>query len=97
MHTQSVGGRRVAPDDRVVTGERTRRVVRGTDHRPLAAAGQVDERTGLQDLVGAQDVGLDAVGEVQQGLVPLDLQGVGAVAQVELALRAELDVEVEVP
>src|SRR5207244_1374266 len=40
-------------------------------------------------------VGLHTVGLVQQRLVPLDLERVGRVAEIQLTLRRELDVEVE--
>ncbi len=89
------GGLRVPPDDRVVPGERAGRVVRRAEHRQLAAAAEVDQRTHLEDLVGSEDVGLHAERPVQGGLLPLDLQGVLRVAEIELSLGAELDVESE--
>jgi hypothetical protein len=86
------GGLREPPHDRVVPGERAGRVVRGAHHRQLAAAAQVHQRTHLEDLVRSEDVGLHAECPVQGGLLPLDLEGVLGVTEIELTLGAELDV-----
>ena len=65
------------------------------EHRQLTAGGEVDERMQSRDLLGRDDVGFHTVGVVQQGLVPFDLERIGGVAEIQLALGRVLDVEVE--
>ena len=60
--------------------EGARWVVGGPDDRELAAPGEVDERIHAGDVVRCQDIGLHAVGAVQQRLVPFDLEGIDGVA-----------------
>ena len=97
MHRHPPSLRRggVPPHHRIVPRERARRVVRRPDDGQLAAAGEVDERAHLQGLLRGEDVGLDAERPVEQGLLALDLERIRRVAQVELALVGEQDVEVE--
>ena len=85
----------VSPHDGVVMHERTRWVVRGAEHRLVASALEIDERTAPAHLLGIEDPGVDAVGRVQQRLIALRLKRVLRVHEIELALRAEHHVVVE--
>ncbi len=95
VHTPTGGGLRVAPHHGVVSGERAGRVIRGAQHRQLTAPAEVHERAHLEDLVGSEDVGAHAERSVQRGLLAFDLQRVLRVADIELPLVREQDVEVE--
>ena len=86
---------RVSPHDRIMARDGSRRVVGRPEHRQLTAGGEVDERMQSRDLLRRHDVRLHTVGVVQQGLVPFDLERIGGVAEIQLALRRVLDVEVE--
>ena len=65
------------------------------EDRQLTAGGEVDERMQSPDLLRRDDVRLHTVGAVQQGLVPFDLERIGGVTEIQLALGRVLDVEVE--
>ena len=87
--------RRVPPHDRVVAREGPR----GWNDAPTTGSSPPPVRSTSGfircDLLRRQDVRLHAVGAVQQRLVALHLQRVVRVAEVELALRREQQVEVE--
>jgi hypothetical protein len=95
LHPEPLCGLRVRPHHRVVSGERTRRVVRGAEDGELPAAGEIDERADLECAVGREDLGANTERAVQRGLLPFDLQRVLGVTQIDLALGREQDVHVE--
>jgi hypothetical protein len=95
VDAQACGRRRVAPHDRIVARDGSGRMVRRPEHRQLTAGGEVDERMQPRDLLWSDDVRFHTVGVVQQGLVPFDLERIGGVAEIQLALGRVLDVEVE--
>jgi hypothetical protein len=72
-------------------------VVRGAEDGQLAAAVEVDERADVQDLLGPEDVRVDAERAVQRDLLPFHLERVLGVAEVQLTLVREQDVEVQLP